>query len=152
MGWLTSGMSALMHLESSINASPGRREIPTSILRLRRTRTSSLHVLIPKPRISSRRRDPPRPIRRSRGSIAPSIGEGSQEPIQLFSMLLLARMRRISSSTFRNIWEARRATELTYHGRTLSSTKPDHHFLTDLEEKRALFHKAATKYSAKVAA
>jgi coatomer protein complex subunit epsilon len=39
-----------------------------------------------------------------------------------------------------------------YYGRTLSSTKPDHHFLTDLEEKSALFDKAATKYSAKVAA
>ncbi|RDW71530.1 hypothetical protein BP6252_08093 [Coleophoma cylindrospora] len=35
---------------------------------------------------------------------------------------------------------------------TLSSTAPDHVFLKDLEEKSALFDKAATKYSAKAAA
>jgi len=33
----------------------------------------------------------------------------------------------------------------------LSSAAPDHAFLTDLQEKSALFDKAATKYSAKVA-
>jgi len=32
----------------------------------------------------------------------------------------------------------------------LSSTAPNHTFLTDLQEKSALFDKAATKYSAKV--
>ncbi|CZT11133.1 probable coatomer epsilon subunit [Rhynchosporium agropyri] len=34
----------------------------------------------------------------------------------------------------------------------LQSTAPSHHFLQDLEEKASLFDKAATKYSAKVAA
>lgn len=34
----------------------------------------------------------------------------------------------------------------------LQSTAPKHHFLTDLQVKSALFDKAATKYSAKVAA
>ncbi|KAJ4265596.1 hypothetical protein NW762_004890 [Fusarium torreyae] len=34
----------------------------------------------------------------------------------------------------------------------LQSAKPDHQFLADLEEKSALFDKAATKYSAKVSA
>merc|ERR1712000_151824 len=34
----------------------------------------------------------------------------------------------------------------------LQSTAPNHHFLQDLEEKSSLFDKAATKYSAKVAA
>jgi coatomer protein complex subunit epsilon len=34
----------------------------------------------------------------------------------------------------------------------LQSGAPNHHFLQDLEEKSALFDKAATKYSAKVAA
>ncbi|TVY81028.1 Coatomer subunit epsilon-1 [Lachnellula suecica] len=35
---------------------------------------------------------------------------------------------------------------------SLSTVAPDHHYLQDLEEKSALFDKAATKYSAKVSA
>lgn len=42
--------------------------------------------------------------------------------------------------------------KLTNHLSDLQSTAPNHHFLTDLEEKSSLFDKAATKYSAKVAA
>jgi coatomer protein complex subunit epsilon len=36
--------------------------------------------------------------------------------------------------------------------RKLQTIKPDHQFLADLEEKSALFDKAATKYSPKVPA
>jgi coatomer protein complex subunit epsilon len=36
--------------------------------------------------------------------------------------------------------------------RKLQSVKPDHQFLADLEEKSALFDRAATKYSPKVSA
>jgi coatomer protein complex subunit epsilon len=36
--------------------------------------------------------------------------------------------------------------------RKLQSAKPDHQFLADLEEKSALFDRAATKYSPKVSA
>lgn len=39
---------------------------------------------------------------------------------------------------------------LTVRYRTLKKTDPKHAFLTDLEEKSALFDKAATKYSVKV--
>jgi len=35
---------------------------------------------------------------------------------------------------------------------SLSNTSPEHAFLKDIEEKSALFDKAATKYSAKVSA
>lgn len=37
-------------------------------------------------------------------------------------------------------------------GRTLKKADPKHTFLVDLEEKSALFDKAATKYSPKVSA
>lgn len=40
---------------------------------------------------------------------------------------------------------------LTCCNRSLASNAPNHHFLTDLQEKSELFDKAATKYSAKVA-
>lgn len=41
---------------------------------------------------------------------------------------------------------------LTNYSSDLQTSAPNHHFLQDLEEKSSLFDKAATKYSAKVAA
>ncbi|KAM0552558.1 hypothetical protein ACHAPJ_007886 [Fusarium lateritium] len=48
-----------------------------------------------------------------------------------------------------NVISGSQSDELT---QKLQSAKPDHQFLADLEEKSALFDKAATKYSAKVSA
>lgn len=44
------------------------------------------------------------------------------------------------------------ATHLLTASRNLKKVSPKHQFLADLEEKSALFDKAATKYSAKVSA
>jgi len=55
----------------------------------------------------------------------------------------------ISNSIVLNVIQGKDTTQLKTD---LHSTEPTHHFLTDLQEKSALFDKAATKYSAKVAA
>ncbi|TVY56364.1 Coatomer subunit epsilon-1 [Lachnellula cervina] len=55
----------------------------------------------------------------------------------------------IANSVVLNIIAGKDATELTS---ALSTTTPKHHYLQDLQEKSALFDKAATKYSAKVKA
>jgi len=55
----------------------------------------------------------------------------------------------IANSIALNLVSGKDATQLKLD---LQSVAPNHHFLQDLEEKSALFDKAATKYSAKVAA
>ncbi|TVY93932.1 Coatomer subunit epsilon [Lachnellula willkommii] len=55
----------------------------------------------------------------------------------------------IANSVVLNIIAGKDATELIS---ALSTTAPEHHYLQDLQEKSALFDKAATKYSAKVKA
>ncbi|TVY44438.1 Coatomer subunit epsilon [Lachnellula subtilissima] len=55
----------------------------------------------------------------------------------------------IANSAVLNIIAGKDATELIS---ALSTTAPEHHYLQDLQEKSALFDKAATKYSAKVKA
>jgi len=54
----------------------------------------------------------------------------------------------LANSIVLNVIAGKDATELIS---SLSSKAPDHAFLTDLQEKSALFDKAATKFSAKVA-
>lgn len=44
-----------------------------------------------------------------------------------------------------------RSDILTLHGRSLQKANPNHQLLLDMEEKSALFDKAASKYRAKVA-
>ncbi|CZR53373.1 related to coatomer epsilon subunit [Phialocephala subalpina] len=55
----------------------------------------------------------------------------------------------IVNSLVLNVIAGKDAAQLTSE---LQSVAPNHHFLVDLQEKSALFDKAATKYSAKVAA
>jgi coatomer protein complex subunit epsilon len=55
----------------------------------------------------------------------------------------------IVNSLVLNVISGKDATQLISE---LQSVAPNHHFLVDLQEKSALFDKAATKYSAKVAA
>ncbi|MCJ1398086.1 hypothetical protein MMC11_001283 [Xylographa trunciseda] len=55
----------------------------------------------------------------------------------------------ISNSIVLNVLSAKDTTELV---ESLRSKAPRHHFLTDLEEKSAMFDQAAAKYSARVAA
>lgn len=55
----------------------------------------------------------------------------------------------IANSLVLNVIAGKDAKQLTSE---LQSVAPNHHFLVDLQEKAALFDKAATKYSAKVAA
>ncbi|KAE8440681.1 hypothetical protein EG329_006818 [Mollisiaceae sp. DMI_Dod_QoI] len=54
----------------------------------------------------------------------------------------------IANSIVLNVIAGKDAKQLTSQ---LQSVAPNHHFLVDLQEKAALFDKAATKYSAKVA-
>ncbi|PMD15574.1 hypothetical protein NA56DRAFT_709705 [Hyaloscypha hepaticicola] len=55
----------------------------------------------------------------------------------------------ISNSIVLNVIQGKDVAQLKTD---LKNTAPNHHFLADLQEKSALFDKAATKYSAKVAA